>query len=43
MAPSVWPIAAATPSFFSAPMPVGNLTWVEVPTFDLNSGLTVER
>src|SRR5438874_3725444 len=31
--PSVWPIAAATPSFPSPPVPVGHCTALSAPTF----------
>ena len=35
--------APMTPELPRAPIPVGKLTCVETPTFDLNSGLTLER
>jgi hypothetical protein len=43
MAPSVLCTAAATPEFFSAPVPVGKAGCVEAPTLLFQSGLTALR
>src|SRR5438105_2608194 len=40
--PSVWLIAAATPSFPSPPVPTGHCTALSAPTFVDHSGLSAE-
>ena len=42
MAPSVLWMAAATPEFFAAPVPVGKAGWVDAPILLLKSGLTAD-
>ncbi len=43
MAPGVFFTTPATPELPRPPMPAGQLTEVELPTFDLNSELTADR